>query len=40
MKFSFDVGIQERHQVTFSFDQFWGGLSITVDGRACCASRR
>ena len=32
MKFSFDVGVHERHQVAFSFDKFWGGLSITVDG--------
>ncbi|WP_422733852.1 hypothetical protein ACN26Y_28430 [Micromonospora sp. WMMD558] len=32
MRFSFDVGVHERHQVTFSFDKFWGGLSILVDG--------
>lgn len=29
---SFDVGAEERHTVVFSFDKFWGGLSITVDG--------
>ncbi|MFI6265285.1 hypothetical protein [Micromonospora sp. NPDC051006] len=33
MKFSFEVGVEERHQVTFSFDKVWGGLSITVDGQ-------
>jgi hypothetical protein len=29
---SFEVGDTERHQVTFSFNKFWGNLSITVDG--------
>jgi hypothetical protein len=29
---TFDVGVQERHTVQFSFDKFWGGLSIKVDG--------
>ena len=29
---SFEVGVSERHTVVFSFDKFWGGLSITVDG--------
>lgn len=29
---TFEVGETERHQVTFSFNKFWGGLSITVDG--------
>jgi hypothetical protein len=28
----FDVGVHERHQVVFSFNKFWGGLSIKVDG--------
>ncbi|MEV0898248.1 hypothetical protein [Actinoplanes sp. NPDC049802] len=32
MKMSFDVGAEERHTVVFSFNKFWGGLSITVDG--------
>jgi hypothetical protein len=29
---SFEVGDTERHQVLFSFNKFWGNLSITVDG--------
>ncbi|MEU7902985.1 hypothetical protein [Actinoplanes sp. NPDC049118] len=29
---TFDVGVSERHQVVFSFNKFWGGLSIKVDG--------
>ncbi|AGZ41561.1 hypothetical protein AFR_16395 [Actinoplanes friuliensis DSM 7358] len=29
---TFDVGVNERHQVVFSFDKFWGALSIKVDG--------
>ena len=32
MQFSFRVGIQEPHQVDFSFDQFAGNLEIRVDG--------
>lgn len=28
---SFEVGVTERHQVVFSFNKFWGNLSITVD---------
>lgn len=33
MKFSFLVGVNEPHQVDFSFDQFIGNLEIKVDGR-------
>jgi hypothetical protein len=33
MKFSFQVGTQEQHQVDFSFDQFAGHLEIRVDGQ-------
>ena len=33
MQFSFMVGIQERHQIDFSFDQFVGNLEILVDGQ-------
>ena len=33
MQFSFRVGIQEQHQVDFSFDQFAGNLEIRVDGQ-------
>jgi hypothetical protein len=32
MQFQFEVGEQERHEVTFSFDKFWGKLVISVDG--------
>lgn len=32
MKFSFLVGVQEQHQVDFSFDQVIGNLEIRVDG--------
>ena len=28
---SFEVGVNERHHVQFSFNKFWGNLSITVD---------
>lgn len=31
---SFYVGQHERHQVSFSFDKFWGRLTITVDGQS------
>ena len=33
MKFSFLVGINEQHQIDFSFDQFAGNLEIRVDGQ-------
>jgi hypothetical protein len=33
MKFSFLVGVQEQHQIDFSFDQFIGNLEIKVDGQ-------
>lgn len=33
MKFSFQVGTQEQHQIDFSFDQFAGNLEIRVDGQ-------
>jgi hypothetical protein len=32
VQLSFDVGQAERHQVQFSFNKFWGTLSIKVDG--------
>jgi hypothetical protein len=32
MQFSFLVGINEPHQVDFSFDQFGGNLEIRIDG--------
>ena len=33
LRFSFLVGVSERHQVDFSFAQFWGYLTISVDGK-------
>jgi hypothetical protein len=33
MQFSFKVGVNEQHQVDFSFDQFIGNLEIKVDGQ-------
>ena len=33
MQFSFMVGVQEKHQVDFSFDQFIGNLEIRIDGQ-------
>jgi hypothetical protein len=32
MQFSFMVGVNEKHRVDFSFDQFMGNLQILVDG--------
>ncbi|PAD74492.1 hypothetical protein [Paenibacillus campinasensis] len=32
MKFSFEVGHEEKHTVEFEFNQFLGNLSIKVDG--------
>lgn len=34
MQFSFMVGVNEKHRVDFSFDQFMGNLQILVDGQA------
>ncbi len=33
MQFSFMVGVHEKHQVDFSFDQFIGNLEIRIDGQ-------
>src|SRR5690242_18192212 len=32
MRFKFDVGEKEKHEVCFHFNQWWGNLKITVDG--------
>lgn len=34
MIMTFVVGQQEQHTVVFSFDKFWGRLTITVDGQS------
>jgi hypothetical protein len=34
MQLTFEVGTTEKHVVAFSFDRFWGGLTITVDGNS------
>ena len=33
LDFEFEVGETERHNVTFEFDQLWGPLKISVDGK-------
>jgi hypothetical protein len=37
--FWFDVGHQERHRVEFSFNRWWGGLKIKVDGSVVASER-
>ena len=34
MQMTFEVGVDEKHTVFFSFDKFWGGLTIAVDGNS------
>lgn len=34
MQFSFMVGVNEKHRVDFSFDQFMGNLDILVDSQS------
>lgn len=34
MMMTFEVGVEEKHTVFFSFDKFWGGLTIAVDGNS------
>ena len=33
MRMAFDVGVNERHRVEFTFLKAWGWLTISVDGR-------
>jgi hypothetical protein len=33
LDFQFEVGESERHNVAFRFDQLWGPLVISVDGK-------
>ncbi len=33
MKFSFSVGDQEKHAITYNFNQLWGKLAVEVDGK-------
>jgi hypothetical protein len=33
LDFEFEVGETERHNVAFQFDQLWGPLKISVDGK-------
>ena len=40
LDFEFDVGEAERHRVHFLFDQFWGSVTITVDGRRVIRDHR
>lgn len=32
MKFSYEVGILDKHRIDFSWNHFWGTLSIRIDG--------
>ncbi len=32
LKFNFQVGNKEKHDIEFFFNQFWGHVSIKVDG--------
>ena len=34
MQFSFNVGVNEKYRVDFSFDQFMGNVDILVDGQS------
>lgn len=34
LRLAFTVGRSEEHAVVFTFDKFWGTLSVTVDGRS------
>ena len=40
MKFSFEVGTEERHTVEFDFNSMWGNLSIKVDGQSVVSDFR
>lgn len=40
MKFTFEVGELEKHQVEFSFNQLLGSLCIKVDGQPVCSNVR
>ncbi len=31
MKFTFIVGVNEKHKVAYDFNKFWGGTTIKVD---------
>jgi hypothetical protein len=33
MKFSFEVGNEEKHSISFEYDRKWGKLFILIDGR-------
>jgi hypothetical protein len=40
MVMTFEVGVSEKHTVMFSYDRFWGGLTITVDGNSVVNTTR
>ena len=33
LDFDFEVGESERHNVAFKWDQLWGPMKISVDGK-------
>jgi hypothetical protein len=39
LKFSFEVGVAEKHTVDFDYDAWLGNLSIKVDGREVTSDR-
>ena len=40
LDFEFEVGESERHNVAFQFDQLWGPLKISVDGKPVITQAR
>ena len=40
LRLAFPVGHPETHAVVFSYDRFWGTLSVTVDGRSVVRALR
>lgn len=32
MKFNFEVGEKEKHNIEFDFNKFWGTIKFRVDG--------
>ena len=33
MKFTVEIGNKEKHQISYSFNKFWGNVNISVDGK-------
>jgi hypothetical protein len=39
MEFEFEVGLNERHTVRYTFDKVWGRATISVDGEEALRRR-